>query len=163
MSGKRKLTMTPKWRESLVRARAAREAKAAERGSRYTADGMERMRELGRRNAASWEASRERRRAMDKTASDDADALVIQLFQLMNERRKTYAEVARKAGLNPRSLVDWKACKSTPTLTRFREVAWALGYVVKLEPFDQPKPRDVSTWQAPRDHFNAPRTGKDFP
>lgn len=150
---KRKLTMTPKWRESLVKARAARDAKAKERGSRYTPEGMEKMRALGASNEASWNASRERIATLEKKVSPDAEALVWELCQLINEKPALFTEIARRAGTKTRTLFDWRKGKKIPRLDTFRRVAWECGFDLKLVKRDL-RPRDKSIWVAPRDAFN---------
>lgn len=145
----RKLTMTTKWRESLAKARAAREAKARERGSRYTPEGMERLRALGKRNAASWDASREWHRARKPEAQADADALLVQLFELIGQSRLLNTEIARKSGVSLNTLRAWRKGSVNPSVIAFRDVAWTLGYVLKLEKFER-RPKDKSVWNLSR-------------
>ena len=152
---RRKLTMTNKWRASLAKARAAREAKAKERGCRYTPEGLEKMRELGANNPASWEASRARKALEPKRVSIEAEPLVWELVRLLEGQPALFTEIAKRAGTNTRTLSGWRAGEQMPRLDTFRRVAWECGYDVKLIKRDQ-RPRDKSIWLAPRERFNAP-------
>ena len=146
------MSATPKMLAALERARAARAAKVKERGSYLTPEGMAKQRELGRRNVAAWEGARAHRAGQEKPIGDDADTMVWQLFRLMHESGRTHRDICRAAGISEKQLREWRLGGSMPLLETFRRVAWACGYVLKLEKREE-RPRDRSIWPAPRATF----------
>lgn len=150
---KRKQTMTREWRETLALARAERRRRAIERGSYVTEEGRKKLSEVSSAPKEMTPARVNFYKSRRKPASDEALGLIVQICDLIDQQGRLYNEIGRRVGMSGDALRVWKSGERIPKLSSVIDVAWALGYVLKLEKFEQ-RPRDKSVWKPMPSTFN---------
>lgn len=71
-----------------------------------------------------------------KKPARTASKVVRELFEVMDESRRSYKSVCMQAGLSTVAMSNWKAGKNMPRLSDFENVAEAVGYRIRLEKID---------------------------
>lgn len=61
-----------------------------------------------------------------------ADALVVELFQLMEKDGVTMADMARRSRIPANTLRNWKHASSAPTVQALRVALAAIGYRLEI-------------------------------
>lgn len=126
--------MTPKWRESLERARAAKREKAAARGSVFRSPETKlRAIQTGLRNLANHSAkgqlaSARNRFVMPKTR----DPIMQQIFDLIRKSGTYQRDIMDRAGIDRGSFKRWRSGKHYPNFQSIVAVLTVLGAEMRI-------------------------------